>query len=54
VSATEILEALEITLPEAGVVAFQAGFEVWCEAVGAEPLEPSAEALAARDASARD
>ena len=38
---TEILEAIEIALPEAGVVAFQAGFEAWCEAVDAEPLEPS-------------
>ena len=41
----EILEAIEISLPEAGVVAFQLGFEAWCEAVGAEPLEPSPEAL---------
>ncbi len=54
VSPPEILEAMEIALPEAGVVAFQSGFEVWCEAVGAEPLEPSAEALAAFEASARD
>lgn len=45
VTPREILEAMEITLPEAGVVAFQDGFEVWCEAVGAEPLEPSPEAL---------
>lgn len=29
----EILEAIEIALPEAGVVAFQHGFEAWCEAV---------------------
>jgi 4-carboxymuconolactone decarboxylase len=43
VSPQEILEAMEIALPEAGVVAFQAGFEVWCEAVGAAPLEPSAD-----------
>lgn len=41
VTPREILEAIEIALPEAGVVAFQAGFEAWCEAVGAEPLEPS-------------
>jgi 4-carboxymuconolactone decarboxylase len=41
VTPTEILEAIEIALPEAGVVAFQVGFEAWCEAVGAEPLEPS-------------
>jgi 4-carboxymuconolactone decarboxylase len=50
VSPTEILEAIEIALPEAGVVAFQHGFEVWCEAVGAEPLEPSVDALAAFEA----
>jgi len=42
----EILEAIEISLPEAGVVAFQCGFEAWCEATGAEPLEPSGEVLA--------
>jgi 4-carboxymuconolactone decarboxylase len=50
VSPREILEAIEIALPEAGVVAFQAGFEVWCEAVGAEPLEPSPDMTASRDA----
>ena len=33
---TEILEAIEIALPEAGVVAFQHGFDVWREVVGAE------------------
>jgi 4-carboxymuconolactone decarboxylase len=36
-----ILEAIEIALPEAGVVAFQGGLEAWSEAVGALPLEPS-------------
>lgn len=41
VSPAEILEAIEIALPEAGVVAFQHGFEVWAKVVGAEPLEPS-------------
>lgn len=41
VSPEEILEAIEIALPEAGVVAFQHGFEVWAEVVGAEPLEPT-------------
>ena len=46
-SPTEILEAIEIALPEAGVVAFQHGFEAWCEAVDAEPLQPSAVAPAA-------
>jgi 4-carboxymuconolactone decarboxylase len=45
VTPREILEAMEITLPEAGVVAFQDGFEAWCEAVGAEALEPSPDAL---------
>ena len=40
---TEILEAIEISLPEAGVVAFQAGFEAWREVVGADGLEPSVE-----------
>ena len=40
-SAEEILEALEIALPEAGVVAFQHGFDVWRDVVGAEGLEPS-------------
>jgi 4-carboxymuconolactone decarboxylase len=34
-------------LPEAGVVAFQHGFECWCEAVGATPLEPSSDAVSA-------
>lgn len=37
----EILEAIEIALPEAGVVAFQHGFDVWCEVTGAEGLDPS-------------
>ena len=37
----EILEAIEITLPEAGIVAFQAGFEAWREIVGAEGIEPT-------------
>lgn len=41
VTPTEILEAIEIALPEAGVVAFQAGFEAWQEVVGAEGLEPT-------------
>jgi 4-carboxymuconolactone decarboxylase len=38
----EILEAIEISLPEAGVVVFQEGLEAWCEAVDATPLEPTA------------
>ena len=40
-SPQEILEAIEISLPEAGVVAFQGGLEAWREVVGAEGLEPS-------------
>jgi 4-carboxymuconolactone decarboxylase len=42
-----ILEAIEIALPEAGVVAFQVGLEAWCEAVGAPPLEPSKDLMSA-------
>ncbi|HEX5502288.1 MAG TPA: carboxymuconolactone decarboxylase family protein [Thermomicrobiales bacterium] len=41
VTPEEILEAIEIALPEAGVVAFQAGFDAWREAVGAAGLEPT-------------
>lgn len=41
VSPQEILEAIEIALPEAGIVAFQVGFEAWCEVVGADGIEPS-------------
>ena len=41
VTAQEILEAIEISLPEAGIVAFQTGFEAWRAVVGAEGLEPS-------------
>ena len=40
-SAQEVLEAIEITLPEAGVVAFQAGFEAWREVVGIAGIEPT-------------
>jgi 4-carboxymuconolactone decarboxylase len=39
----QVLEAIEIALPEAGVVAFQHGFDVWCEVVGASGIEPSPE-----------
>jgi 4-carboxymuconolactone decarboxylase len=42
-SAEEILEAIEIAIPEAGVVALQSGFEAWQEVVGAEALEPRVE-----------
>lgn len=41
VSSAEILEAIEISLPEAGVVIFQHGFDVWREVVGAEGVEPT-------------
>lgn len=44
----EILEAIEIALPEAGVVAFQVGFEAWKDVVGATGLEPR---VAVHDAS---
>jgi 4-carboxymuconolactone decarboxylase len=40
-SPEEVLEAIEIALPEAGVVAFQAGFEAWRDVVGVEGIEPS-------------
>jgi 4-carboxymuconolactone decarboxylase len=42
-SKEEILEAIEISLPEAGVVAFQGGLEAWREVVGAEGIEPTVE-----------
>ena len=41
----EVLEAIEIVLPEAGVVAFQAGFEAWREVVGADGIEPTVSAF---------
>lgn len=44
VSKEEILEAIEIALPEAGIVAFQEGFEAWREVTGAEGIEPTVEA----------
>ncbi len=44
-SPQETLEAIEITLPEAGVVAFQAGFEAWREVVGVTGIEPTVEAF---------
>ncbi|WP_020670135.1 carboxymuconolactone decarboxylase family protein [Amycolatopsis nigrescens] len=45
VTPREILEAIEISLPEAGIVAFQAGFEAWREVVGADGLEPTVAAF---------
>ena len=47
VTPQEILEAIEISLPEAGIVAFQQGFEAWQELVGADGIEPSVEAFRA-------
>ena len=43
-SKEEILEAIEISLPEAGIVAFQEGFEAWREVTGAEGIEPTVQA----------
>ncbi len=37
----EILEALELALPEAGIVAFQHGFDAWKEVTGATGIEPT-------------
>lgn len=45
ISKEEILEAIEISLPEAGIVAFQEGFEAWREVTGAEGIEPTVEAF---------
>lgn len=41
VTSQEILEAIEIALPEAGIVAFQAGLEAWREVVDARGVEPT-------------
>jgi 4-carboxymuconolactone decarboxylase len=40
----EILEAIEIACPEAGVVAFQWGVDAWREVVQPELIEPSEDA----------
>jgi 4-carboxymuconolactone decarboxylase len=40
-TAQEVLEAIEIALPEAGVVAFQHGFDVWRDVVAADGIDPS-------------
>jgi 4-carboxymuconolactone decarboxylase len=45
VTPREVLEAIEIALPEAGVVAFQVGFDAWREVVGATGLEPTVAAF---------
>jgi len=47
VTPQEILEAIEIAIPEAGVVAFQEGFAAWQEIVGADGIEPQVEAFTA-------
>ncbi|WP_431219989.1 carboxymuconolactone decarboxylase family protein [Leifsonia xyli] len=44
VSPEEILEAIEIALPEAGVVAFQWGVGAWQDVIGITPLQPSGDA----------
>lgn len=46
VSPQEVLEAIEISLPEAGVVAFQAGLDAWRNVTGAGGLEPTVAAHA--------
>lgn len=43
----DVLEAMEIVIPLAGVVLFKEGFEVWREVTAATALEPSAPATAA-------
>ena len=53
-SPEEILEAIEITMPEAGVVAFQEGFTAWAEVVGAPALEPSVDVAGSRTNSDRE
>lgn len=39
----EVLEAIELALPEAGIVAFQHGFDAWKEVTGARGIEPTTE-----------
>jgi 4-carboxymuconolactone decarboxylase len=41
ISSREILEAIEMSLPVAGIVAYLAGFEAWREVTNAEGLEPT-------------
>lgn len=41
VSPQELLETIEIALPEAGIVAFQGGFDAWRAVVGADGIEPT-------------
>lgn len=42
-SKEEILDAMEIAIPEGGIVAFQTGFEAWREVTGADGIEPTVE-----------
>lgn len=42
-SAREVLEAIEIALPEAGIVAFQHGIEAWADVVEAPEVQPRQE-----------
>ncbi len=44
VSREEILEAIELVIPEAGFPAFTEGLSAWAEAVGAKGIEPSQQA----------
>ena len=44
-TAGEVLEAIELAIPEAGIVAFQHGFDAWKEVVGAKGIEPTVEAF---------
>ena len=53
-SPEEILEAIEISMPEAGVVAFQEGFNAWAEIVGAPALEPSVDVAGDRKTTTRE
>jgi 4-carboxymuconolactone decarboxylase len=39
-SPQEILESIEMALPQAGVAVFREGFEAWCEVVGIQGLDP--------------
>lgn len=41
----EILEAIELAIPEAGIVAFQHGFDAWKEVVVAKGIEPTVQAF---------
>ena len=53
-SPEEILEAIEISMPEAGVVAFQEGFNAWAEVVGAPALEPTVDVAGNRNNKERE